>query len=337
MRIPQPLSALVKRGLARLGYRLVPLSGEERKLFGHPAAARAALPPELARALRDDHPRLLELQRRYAALDLPMAQRTLWSAQYLRGLNLAAFRDDNVYLWQYRNVRDDVRRKYFLYLRYLADRDPRGLLRQLGEDGAFGCWAFRFEGYPPVSRDLLDSVNELYFLDRHWGLLERSNFSVLDIGAGYGRLAHRMSAATPGLERYVCVDGIAESTFLCEFYLGYRQCLEQAGVVPLDELQRLTGRRFDLAVNIHSFSEMSYAAIEGWLAELVRLAVPHLLVVPNEIGRFTSYEADGSRRDALPLLERHGFRLKAQEPLLDDANVRELIGVAQSFWFFERA
>ena len=87
----------------------------------------------------------------------------------------------------------------------------RGLLPQLVEDGAFGAPIFDFPGRPPVSRDLLDSVNELLYLDRKLDIVDRSELRVLDIGAGYGRLAHRMAQLVPGLADYACVDAIPES------------------------------------------------------------------------------------------------------------------------------
>ena len=54
----------------------------------------------------------------------------------------------------------------------------------------------------------------------------------------------------------------------------------------------------DLAVNIHSFSEMSIAAIDEWLRQLVRLEIPSLLVVPNDDEGILSVEADGIRHPA---------------------------------------
>ena len=53
-----------------------------------------------------------------------------------------------------------------------------------------------------------------------------------------------------------CVDAVAISTFICEYYLGFRGADDRASVVPLDELDSLLALQpIDLAVNIHSFSE----------------------------------------------------------------------------------
>ncbi len=114
----------------------------------------------------------------------------------------------------------------YLALLDVESRDKLGLLGQLDEDGLFGAWTFEFGDRPPVSRDLLDSVNEINYLDTQMGLSSIENLRVLDIGAGYGRLAHRMSPALPGLAAYDCIDGVAISTFLCDYYRGFRQMPE---------------------------------------------------------------------------------------------------------------
>src|SRR5207253_2638738 len=136
-----------------------------------------------------------------------------------------------------------------------------------------------------VSRDLLDSIIELDFLDRHLGLLNRRAVTILDIGAGYGRLAHRATAVVPGLTEYFCTDAIPHSTFLCEFYLRFRRATQKTQVVALDQIdQILNDREIDIAVNIHSFSECRLEAIAWWTSRLARSRIEHLFVVPNCIG-----------------------------------------------------
>jgi hypothetical protein len=298
---------------------------------------RAPLPPGAAAELRADHPRLLELRTRYAGVEGPLGRPTTWNDEYLRlELDLTRFRGDNAYVWQLRSVGEDARLKYYLLLRDVAARDTRGLLGRLSEDGLFGCWTFAFPGWPLVSRDLLDSVNELLFLDEQLGILERRDLTVLDIGAGYGRLAHRMLEAAAGVGRYLCVDAVPESTFLCEYYLRFRGCDDRAEVVPLDRLDSLSGRRIDLAVNIHSFPEMGLETVDAWLSLLAGLDVPWLLIVPNEQDRLISTEADGSHRDFGESLARHEYELAVSEPVLPDSTMRELTGISDYFLLFRR-
>src|SRR5581483_2652940 len=172
------------------------------------------------------------------------------------------FRGDNMYIWHYRQSDEMARLYYFVFLQYVRERDHRRLLELLGEDGAFGCWTYRYPGLPVCSRDLLDSVNELLFLDRAMRIFDQTDLRVLDIGAGYGRLAHRASQALTNLKSYVCVDAVPESTFLSEFYLVYRKVTPPARVMALPEVEGIEPGQFDLAVNVHSFSECPQARSE---------------------------------------------------------------------------
>lgn len=324
--------------LRRTGYELVRVPPRDPRYLGASFDASMALPAGAAEVLCADHPRLRELQARYARCELPMARRTMWGNDYLgQELDLTRFRGDNVYVWQFRNVGASARQKYYVYLRDIAARDPLRLLELLTEDGLFGCWAFDYPGWPRISRELLDSINELYFLDRHVGMLHKPGFTVLDIGSGYGRLAHRALAAAPQLGRYLCADAVPESTFLCEYYLGFRGCLDRAEVLPLDEIDaRLRGRRIDLAVNIHSFSEMSAQAVDGWLARVADLQVPWLLIVPNDADRLLTMEADRSRQPFDALLERYGYGIEVKQAVFADPTLREFMGVTDHFLLFRR-
>jgi SAM-dependent methyltransferase len=294
------------------------------------------LPPGAEEELTPDNPRLRELRAAYAALDLPVLGASRWSREAVDDfLDLRWFRGETLITWHYRESRRVSELKFFVLLRYVQDRDALGLLDQLEEDGAFGCWTFSYPGRGLVSRDLLDSVNELSFLERELQLSERESFSVLDIGAGYGRLGHRAAAAFPNLRDWCCADAIPESTFVSDYYLRHRGSTPPARVVRLDELeQELYPGAFDLAVNVHSFSECTLAAIEWWIELLRRLEVPRLLVVPNEPEELLSLEPDGSRRDFAPLLERAGYRLQRREPVLADPAVEELVGVRDRFHLY---
>lgn len=332
--------SVLRKILQGRGYRIVRADTEpgDRPHTRASHDSSVQLPAGAADYLRKDNPRLLELKQRYATLNVPMAVHSHWNEQLLqRDLQMDQFRGDNVYVWQLRNVREHARMKYFLFTQYVAARDPAGLLQRLVEDGQFGAWTFQYQGYPLVSRDLLDSINEIYFLDRHIGLLSRRGLRVLDIGAGYGRMAHRMLEAVPGIQQYDCLDAVAESTFLCAYYLRHRGL--NATAVPLDQLDAhyAEAGQFDLAMNIHSFSEMSYAAIEGWLSLLSRLKPQYLLIVPNTGQTLFSSETDRSRRDCTALLRTAGYRLKVSEPIFIDPNVREMMAIDDYLTLYERA
>jgi hypothetical protein len=338
--------AAVRVALRRLGFRLRRISPEEESYFrGHDTSF--PLPADASEHLRPDHPLLLELERRYAAIDSPMCRHTLWrSALKSTVTDLHSFRGENEYVWQYvqRGARtaapSQMHLRYYVYAQYVRKLDHRRLLGNLlTEDGHFGCFSFRYPLTPMVSRDLLDSLNEIYFLDRHWDLFGRENIHVLDVGAGYGRLAHRMLTATDSVGRYTCVDAVARSTYLCEYYLRFRKLLgcegARAAVVPLDDLTSLSPGSIDLAINIHSFSEMSHAAIAAWIRLLADLAVPWLFVIPNE-PQMLSREDLGVRQEYRGLIEDAGYRLQVTEPTIQDADVADLYGACDHFFLFRR-
>lgn len=299
-------------------------------------SSASSLPAGAAEKLREDSPRLEELRRSYASLDWPVLSHSRWQPRNVSGfLSLQYFRGDTVYLWHYRDSEELAQLKYFVYLRYLAERDPQRLLESLGEDGLFGCWTYEFPPDQICSRDLLDSVNELLFLDRHLSILQSTDLRVLDIGAGYGRLAHRASVAIKSLSAYCCVDAVPESTFLCEYYTSFRSVTPPVRVVPLPQVVEFSPGEFDLAANVHSFSECPLAAIAWWMELLAKLKVPRLFLVPNEQTGFLSTEEDGTRQDYLPVIERSGYHRVVEEWAFDDPAVRKVIGIGDRFCLFE--
>lgn len=277
----------------------LPRNGE-----GHP------MPKAAREYLRADHPHLDDLRRRYR--NHPAAEHSQWMEQnLLADLKLHEFRRDSYYIWQTRWTKPET---YLLTAYYVREHDQLGLFGRLTEDGLFGATTVPFEDGYLLSRDLLDSMNEINLV-AHWlGLRRDSAVSVLDIGSGYGRLAHRLVDALPRAT-VVCVDAVPVSSFLCAFYVGFRGCGHRAEVVPLDQAaELLAGREFDLVTNIHSFSECPVSAIEWWLQCLDEVKVRNLLIVPNDGARLLSVEVDGTRRDFAPLLDQYGWHASRLEP-----------------------
>lgn len=316
---------------------LVRITAEDRKYLSSLYQDTVPLPPQADAQLVDDNPRLVELRQTYERLDLPVLARSRWDRGAVSTfLDLRWFRGESLFVWHYRELPRISRLKYYVYARYVQDRDHLKLLDRVIEDGMFGCWTFSYPGWKPVSRDLLQSVNEISFLERSIGISKRPNLSVLDIGAGYGRLAHRTASALPNLVDYCCADAIAEATFLSEWYLNFRECSPPTRVVSLDKLDALEPGSFDLAININSFSECPLEAVEWWIDLLVRLEIPHLLLVPNEPEELLTLEADRSRRNFGESLTRAGYELEHREPVVDDPAVRELIPLNDCFYLFRR-
>jgi len=295
-------------------------------------------PSDAAAALRSENAELIGLKATYAALDLPVCNHSRWDDAVLqRELSLPSFRADNAYVWQTRQLRDELHLKQYIILRYVESVDQLNLLDVLEEDGAFDCLTYRYGDRGMVSRDLLDSVNEINFLDRQLGVGSIPDLKVLDIGAGYGRLAHRMCGSLANLRLYDCVDAVAESSFLCDFYIKYRGVEGVARSIPLQDFaQNTEPEHYHLAVNVHSFSECTIEAVRWWVARVAALGIPHLLVVPNDKSGMYTTEVGGEKHDFLPDILAAGYKLKCEEPVYGEPEVRELVRVYDNFFLFER-
>lgn len=342
-RLARNIIELIRRCFQLLGYNLYKMSAGERRDLAAQRQELSTAETIFGGALV----RLRELRARYAKVQLPVALHSVWRLRGLSGdtadrgwgiVDLRSFRGNNAYIFSY--LRNDPlisRLVYFIFADAVRRKDAAGLLSRFTEDGAFGCQTCEYPGIGRVSRDLLDSVLEINFLNKHLGVLERKDLRVLDIGAGYGRMADRMLTANPALQSYTCVDAVPESTFLSEFYLRYRGLDNRSRVVPLDELEQLFAQTgtFDLALNIHSFSECTYAAVEWWLTGIARMGVRYLMIIPNESRDFLATEPDMSRRDFRPLLDKLGYRLIAEEAVFDDPAVRDLMKVQDNMFLFE--
>lgn len=296
------------------------------------------LPEGANEYLRRDNPKLLEFKARNAATKLPVTVAGLWDKKHLKeNVSLSYFRGDNAYVWAYRNeAMDIVRLRFLAFALYIQSIDKRGLMNTVVEDGAFGAWYYSYKQFPRVSRDQLDSINELYFLDRNFKLFDKPDVKVLDIGAGYGRMAYRMLTAAPNVSKYYCTDAIPESSFLCDYYLRHRKVNDRAEVVILDEIEtKLKPGTIDLAINIHSFSECTREAIRWWLQLIVRLQIPYLLLLPNDLDNFTSHEPNGKHLPYLPMMQDMGFEMVVKENIYRDSDYAEFIPNNDMIYLFK--
>jgi hypothetical protein len=284
------------------------------------------LPPGAGEVLRPDHPLLIEYADRYGRH--PAADPSQWSGEYVRNtIDVRFFRANNSYVWQQWDSSDPFRYGLATYYTRLHDRFE--LFECLHEDGLFGAETYDVDGVL-VSRDLLDSVNELTFLEEEIGL-SREAVTILDIGAGYGRLAHRATTAFDKVS-YICTDAVPLSTFLSSYYLRFRGVAEKARVVPLDEIEEtISATDIDVAINIHSFAECPLSVIEWWLQLVARSTVQHLLIVPNTKARLLSKERNAPRLDFMPLVQAAGFELVRMRPKYGDSEFMQKHGLHGPF------
>jgi len=301
---------------SRVGYEMVP----EHTVFDFQIQSslqpveRGSSVPENARVeLRPDHPDLIDLRNRYADYDDQVTTPLLWTPDRLSNQDLSTFRGHNAFLYQVGSQNRNIL-GYLLQAYYLQNHDILELWDRLQEKGDFGVRLFDISG-KRVSRDLLDSIMEINFLEKTLNLSSEERFSVLDIGAGYGRLAHRMVSGMPNLDIYLCTDAIPESTFICDYYLQHRGIQDKATSVPLDRIEsRLNEHDIGLAVNIHSFSECTLDAIEWWITLLKDNRIPFLFIVPNSGRDLLTNEG----QDFQPLLNSKGYQEMVVEPKYKD-------------------
>lgn len=298
------------------------------------AAAAGHLPDGAESHLRYDHPALLDLRRRYNGH--PAAGHVQWSSKHVQqGVDIRYFRADNLYVFQSRRYPPLA---FYASGAYARLTDESNLWDRLDEDDAFGPEIFDFHG-KTISRDLLDSILEINYLERQCQLLSGGRaVNVLDIGAGYGRLAHRLGSVLPKESRYFCADAVAESTFIAQYYLDYRQLGDRAQVIALDELDAFRKHKLDLAINIHSFPECRLSAIAWWLEHVRDWGAECLFIVVAASLGLTSNEGAGRRRDFQPLIEQMGYRLAHRQAKFDDSDMLQGLGLYPSlYYFFRRA
>ncbi len=288
-----------------------------------PLEACPALAPDAVDFLQPSNPALQSLRLRYASH--PASVHSQWSSDFIsQHVDLQNFRADNAYVWQGPRFSES---NYLMTAYYAKTADRLGIFDRLEEDGRFGAPAFRFNG-KVVSRDLLDSVMEINFLQECFGTRK---FSLLDIGAGYGRLAHRLSEAMPTANPIFCTDAVPESSFVCDYYLKFRRA--RAQTVPLDEVESLVEREtIDIATNIHSFSECTTASIRWWLSLLHDAQIQYLWIVPNRSQKLFSSEVNGERIECSGLLADFGYKLRLSRPKYGTATAMERYGIGPTWY-----
>jgi hypothetical protein len=319
----------MRSGLRRLGFELVPVQRP-------PSAGQASPPsmvalPEGAEAyLHDGNARLRDLVSRYGGFDRDVTSPLNWVEGHVTPGDLRSFRADNAYVWQTRGRNMDEA-GYALATYYLKSRDPLSLLDVLDDDGLFGAVTFEVAG-KVVSRDLLDSIIELYFLRNRVFSGSLEDKVILDIGAGYGRLAHRALTAFPAIGRYICTDAYPISTFLCDYYLKFRGLDGKTSVVPLDEIESALEReRVDVAVNVHSFPECQIAAIRWWLKLIAKNRVLYLMLVSDNGLK------NWNNEDFSSVIAECGYRSVLQEPKYADPAAQRHAVNSSTHYVFELA
>lgn len=226
-----------------------------------------------------------------------------WRDGHERNIDRERFRGHEQYLGQH----GYPYRAMVLHVRASLNAD---WIERLGEDDAFGCPTETIDG-AVVSRDLLDSIVEIGFLLDAGVALEGAR--VLDVGAGYGRLAHRLVQVAGS--HVWCVDAIEVSREVCARYLLHRGVTPRAMVGTPERLTELfRPGTFDLACNVHAWSECAIDEVRGWLDVLDALEVRQLFHVPHfaSLGANDPARGSGNGESYRPDVEARGWQLIAE-------------------------
>lgn len=336
MILKKAVSRMIDAILHPLGFRLMHesllLSWQKSRRIEY-SYNNVKLPEGADDYLSQNNERLVQLTRLYASLDTAVVTPSVWTSKHLRPIDLKYFRGDNPYVWQFRDYKSET--AYVITAYYVKTIDTLNLLGKLKEDDEFGSYTFEI-GNQVVSRDLLDSIIEIYFLEKHLGISRLPHIKLLDIGAGYGRLAHRMVEALPNIDYYFCTDAVPSSTFISEYYLRFRNVHNKARVVALHEVEDvLANHSIDIAINVHSFSECTTSAIDWWLSKLAKYKVRYLMIVPDYIDPDSRLLVCHTREDYLPIVERYGYSLLAKEPKYRDPAVQRYGVMPTYHYLFE--
>jgi hypothetical protein len=225
--------------------------------------------------------------------------------------SLPLFAADAVFLGQ--DTPDDT---YERWAQYVLDNVELLSRDHQLRDVEFGARIVDTNALGPVTRAWLEAAIEIDFLKR---TLKTQNIdfrqqNYIDIGAGYGRLASAMMPWLKNSSKYLCVDAVPISTFVCEYYT--RRFAPEVQVLTLNEFDsgnNITG--IDVAINIHSWNECSLEQIERWLKIIHKLKIPYLFTVQhNDSYHSWPTPENATNASMRPLLEKYST-LIAEEKL----------------------
>jgi len=176
-----------------------------------------------------------------------------------------------------------------------------------------------------LSIDYVLSVEEMYFLD---ATLKNSK-TVLEIGAGFGRLAHSVLENFDNIDEYIICD-LPEMLAVSENFLSTvltKENFSKISFFPNDQFKFISNA--DLCINIDSFQEMSSEVVENYITGISSYAKyfysknaickynPSLIGVQiNDSGEYNSAMEQGLCTDEFDIYKSSDL-IKAQEIYLE--------------------
>jgi hypothetical protein len=222
------------------------------------------------------------------------------------------FRGENAYVWQERL--GDNRDTYQEYYKIVKSIDEDNLLSRTYEDGSYGCKSYDYDNIK-ISRDLLDSVIEIYFLKSFFKNLEE--LVLLEIGGGYGRLCKRYLDCFPESKYYI-TDAIPQSTYYSNVYLNDKDCIIK--LYDIDETMKKI--KIDIAVNIHSFPECNIKDIEWWIRLMDANKVRYIFYVPNNPASHPMYIPTNNGESILSIFNKYDYTVKYYRDIYKELDIK---------------
>lgn len=241
---------------------------------------------------------------------------TVWNpnTSYIMNTFTPYFRGENAYVWQ--ECQGDNRETYAKYYEKIKAIDVLDkLLDKTKEDGSYGCISYNIDNVI-VSRDLLDSILEIYFLKSCFSNL--NELKILDIGAGYGRLCKRYTDCFPG-SQYFVTDAIPYSTYCSNLYLGNNN----NNVINLFDIEeKLKTIKIDMAINIHSFPECNINDVEWWIKLINSNKIKYIFFVPNSPDSTPDYILTNDKSSSiLDIFTKYNYKVKHFRNLYTELNI----------------
>ena len=279
------------------------------------------IPKDAKDYLYPTNPKLIQLRKDYQKFLGNNFKKGLWTENYLGEKDLIYFKGDNPYVYQ-RRGNQQSQLAYLLTYFWLKSKHGKGL-SSFNEEESFGVFKYTIDN-KIISRDLLDSFNEILFLEEHFFYNYDTKVNILEIGAGYGRLAKWLTKNTNYIEHYYCIDAIPESTFISDYYLKHYNKIKEVTVVPIHQRKIfLENQNISLAVNIHSFSEMAIDFIKFWMEEVISLRIPYLFIVPNAGHLYRGDLISFDNKNFKNIIESNGYELVIKRDKYLEPNIQK--------------
>ena len=238
----------------------------------------------------------------------PLSSLGMWD-EWQKKASTSNFASESVYVAQNSYSEERFRE----VAKEVATFGPVDVMGGMTRDAEFGARVVETE-LGGVTRMWLDGNVEIDFIRRNIPNMER--LRVLDIGAGYGRLAVMMR---PLVKEYTCVDPVKISTEICRAYTARFD--SRVITLGIEEFSN-SNAKYDLAINIHCWNECTLEQVEAWIQAIADRKIPYLFTVdhgrPGEA--YNAWNNTGSFR---PVIENH-YRLVKEETLAIERNSHAL-------------